>query len=46
VTHLSALTKDEAQDRGQHDWLGHQAIQHTTRYTELSQERFKDFWQP
>jgi catechol 2,3-dioxygenase-like lactoylglutathione lyase family enzyme len=28
------------------DWLGHRAIQHTTRYTELSQERFKDFWRP
>jgi type 1 fimbriae regulatory protein FimB/type 1 fimbriae regulatory protein FimE len=26
------------------DWLGHRAIQHTARYTELSQERFKDFW--
>src|SRR5262252_7017158 len=24
--------------------LGHRAIQHTARYTELSQERFKDFW--
>jgi hypothetical protein len=22
----------------------HRAIQHTARYTELSQERFKDFW--
>jgi hypothetical protein len=22
----------------------HSAIQHTARYTELSQERFKDFW--
>ena len=28
------------------DWLGHRAIQHTARYTELSQERFKDFWRP
>jgi type 1 fimbriae regulatory protein FimB/type 1 fimbriae regulatory protein FimE len=26
------------------DRLGHRAIQHTARYTELSQERFKDFW--
>ena len=24
-------------------WLGHRAIQHTPRYTELSHER-KDFW--
>ena len=23
-------------------WLGHKAIQHTVRYTELSAERFKD----
>ena len=26
------------------DWLGHRSIQLTTRYTELSQTRFKDFW--
>jgi hypothetical protein len=26
------------------DRLGHRAIQHTARYSELSQERFKDFW--
>jgi integrase len=26
------------------DWLGHRAIQHTTRYTELSPVRFKDVW--
>ena len=26
------------------DWLGHQSIQHTVRYTELSPTRFKDFW--
>jgi type 1 fimbriae regulatory protein FimB/type 1 fimbriae regulatory protein FimE len=25
-------------------YLGHRNIQHTTRYTELSQARFKDFW--
>ena len=24
-------------------WLGHKSIQHTTRYTELSAERFKDW---
>jgi site-specific recombinase XerD len=24
------------------DWLGHRAIQHTARYTELSPVRFKD----
>ena len=26
------------------DYLGHKAIQHTVRYTKLSDERFKDFW--
>ena len=26
------------------DWLGHRAIQHTVRYTELSPTRFRDFW--
>ena len=26
------------------DWLGHVSITHTTRYTALSQRRFKDFW--
>ena len=25
-------------------WLGHKNIQHTTRYTELSPARFKNFW--
>jgi len=26
------------------DWLGHRAIQHTARYTELSPNRFRDVW--
>jgi site-specific recombinase XerD len=26
------------------DWLGHRAIQHTARYTELSPTRSKDVW--
>jgi site-specific recombinase XerD len=26
------------------DWLGHQSIRHTTRYTQLSSVPFKDFW--
>ena len=26
------------------EWLGHRNIQHTTRYTELTTKRFKDFW--
>src|SRR5207253_9988825 len=25
-------------------WLGHKNIQHTARYTELSPDRFKNFW--
>ena len=25
-------------------YMGHKNIQHTVRYTELSPERFKDFW--
>src|SRR5712664_1761381 len=25
-------------------WLGHKNIQHTVRYTELTPDRFKDFW--
>ena len=25
-------------------WLGHKNIQHTVRYTELSPDRFRDFW--
>lgn len=25
-------------------YLGHKNIQHTVRYTELSSQRFKDFW--
>ena len=27
------------------EWLKHRNIQHTTRYTELTTHRFKDFWQ-
>ena len=27
------------------EWLGHRNTQHTTRYTELTTHRFKDFWQ-
>jgi integrase len=39
-----ALANAGHDTRAIQDWLGHRAIQHTTRYTELSQERFKDFW--
>jgi integrase len=30
--------------RGIQDWLGHQDITHTARYTELIATKFKDFW--
>lgn len=39
-----ALANKGHDTRAIQDWLGHRAIQHTARYTELSQERFKDFW--
>jgi type 1 fimbriae regulatory protein FimB/type 1 fimbriae regulatory protein FimE len=38
------LANDGEDTRAIQDWLGHVAIQHTTRYTELSPTRFKDFW--
>ncbi len=38
------LANDGHDTRAIQDWLGHRSIQHTARYTELSQERFKDFW--
>ena len=27
------------------EWLSHRNIQYTSRYTELTTHRFKDFWQ-
>jgi type 1 fimbriae regulatory protein FimB/type 1 fimbriae regulatory protein FimE len=39
-----ALANAGHDTRAIQDWLGHRAIQHTARYTELSQERFRDFW--
>jgi integrase len=38
------LANDGHDTRAIQDWLGHRSIQHTTRYTELSPTRFKDFW--
>ena len=36
---------NEGQDtRALQHYLGHKNIQHTVRYTELSPERFKSFW--
>jgi len=39
-----ALANDGIDTRAIQDWLGHVSITHTTRYTALSQTRFKDFW--
>ena len=36
---------NDGQDRALQHYLGHKNIQHTVRYTELSPERFKSFWQ-
>jgi hypothetical protein len=36
------LLMDTARKRGRY---GHKNIQHTVRYTELSPERFKSFWE-
>jgi len=38
------LAGDGHDTRSIQDYLGHKNIQHTVRYTELSPQRFKDFW--
>jgi type 1 fimbriae regulatory protein FimE len=38
------LANDGMDTRAIQDWLGHVSITHTTRYTQLSPARFKDFW--
>ena len=38
------LAGDGHDTRSIQDHLGHKNIQHTVRYTELSPNRFKDFW--
>jgi site-specific recombinase XerD len=38
------LANDGVDTRSLQAYLGHKNIQHTVRYTELSPERFKDFW--
>ena len=40
-----ALAHSRHDTRAIQEWLGHKNIQHTTRYTELTTHRFKDFWQ-
>ncbi len=39
------LANDGQDTRAIQLYLGHKQIQHTTRYTELSPARFKDFWE-
>jgi type 1 fimbriae regulatory protein FimB/type 1 fimbriae regulatory protein FimE len=39
-----ALANKGHDTRHLQDYLGHKNIQHTVRYTELSPDRFKDFW--
>jgi len=38
------LANDGVDTRAIQDWLGHVSITHTTKYTQLSPVRFKDFW--
>jgi type 1 fimbriae regulatory protein FimB/type 1 fimbriae regulatory protein FimE len=40
----SALANKGHDTRALQAYLGHKNIQHTVRYTELSPNRFKDFW--
>lgn len=39
-----ALANAGQDTRALQHWLGHRNIMHTVRYTELSPERFKEFW--
>ena len=38
------LRRTEVDTRLLQHYLGHKNIQHTVRYTEMSPERFRDFW--
>ncbi len=38
------LANDGQDTRAIQQYLGHRNIQHTTRYTDLAPNRFKDFW--
>ncbi len=38
------LANDGQDTRAIQHYLGHKNIQHTVRYTELSSDRFKNFW--
>jgi site-specific recombinase XerD len=39
-----ALANAGHDTRSLQHWLGHKNITHTVRYTELTPDRFKDFW--
>jgi site-specific recombinase XerD len=39
-----ALANEDHDTRALQAYLGAKYIQHTMRYTELSPDRFKDFW--
>ena len=39
------LANDGRDTRALQHYLGHKNIMHTVRYTELSSERFKNFWE-
>jgi type 1 fimbriae regulatory protein FimB/type 1 fimbriae regulatory protein FimE len=39
------LTNDGRDTRALQHYMGHKNIMHTVRYTELSPERFKNFWE-
>jgi hypothetical protein len=41
---FAATPKTINDTRALQAWLGHRNIQHTVRYTELSPNRFRDFW--
>jgi type 1 fimbriae regulatory protein FimB/type 1 fimbriae regulatory protein FimE len=38
------LANDGVDTRSIQSYLGHRNIQHTVRYTELTPQRFKNFW--
>jgi type 1 fimbriae regulatory protein FimB/type 1 fimbriae regulatory protein FimE len=38
------LANQGVDTRSSQHYLGHKNIQHTTRYTELAADRFKNFW--
>jgi type 1 fimbriae regulatory protein FimB/type 1 fimbriae regulatory protein FimE len=45
VRRATTRKKRETRDMSaQMHYLGHRNIQHTTRYTELAPDRFKNFW--